>query len=331
MVDRNRAPRFALLGVAGFVAPRHLEAIQQVGGQLLATADPHDSVGILDRYFPHAHYFRSERRFEEFLARSNNRPHYLSICTPNDLHVRHLELALRLEARAICEKPLAFSAADLDRLNQLSPGEQARIFSILQLRFHPLTRALRHQVQERAGHQFDVELTYHVPRGSWYQESWKGELHRSGGLLANIGIHLFDMLLWVFGEAKDLQLEQSSPRKAAGELTLERARVRWSLSTEMTPPERAELGPGTRQPSVLRSGASQAHRRLVVDGRPCDFSDGFSTLHTQVYKAILHGTGTTLLDALPALHLVLALQNHKGASLAGAGLGVGSEGHDARD
>jgi UDP-N-acetyl-2-amino-2-deoxyglucuronate dehydrogenase len=265
---------FALIGVAGYVAPRHLKAIRDIGGDLIAVLDPHDSVGILDFYFPEAEFFTDAPSFERFLAGRNL--DYVSICSPNWLHRTHIEMALRLNATAICEKPLVVRPCDLVDLLD------APINTIMQLRLHPDLIALRHRLTPG---QHEVDLTYVAPRGRWYHASWKGDPSKSGGLIANIGIHMFDLLLWLFGDVQRNVVHERSKTQASGKLDLERARVRWSLSIEPDEPKRA----------------------IIVDGEEIEFSG--EGLHSKSYHHILAGEGFTPHDALPAIQLVSAIRD----------------------
>jgi UDP-N-acetyl-2-amino-2-deoxyglucuronate dehydrogenase len=301
---------FALLGAAGFVAPRHLKAIKDTGNSLLAACDPKDSVGIIDSYFPDAAFFTEVERFDRYLEKRRRGPEservdYVSVCSPNYLHDAHIRLALRVGAAAICEKPLVINPWNLDELEQLQRETGNRVFTVLQLRLLPSLVALRESLlSDNKVH--EVDLSYVTRRGRWYQISWKGSVEKSGGLVMNIGIHLFDMLLWLFGPMKKTELHHSSPDRVGGYLELERARVRWFLSVNAAdlPTETAERG----KPSF---------RSLAVDGREIEFSDGFTDLHTRVYERVLAGNGFGLEDARPSIELAYQIRHDVVAGAAG--------------
>ncbi len=289
---------FGLIGAGGFIAPKHLQAIHDTGNTLVAAVDPHDCVGKLDNYFPDARFFTEIERFDRFLekcrrADKEEHIHYVSVCSPNYLHDAHVRLALRVKAHAICEKPLVISPWNLDALEDLEYEHGRRVYSVLQLRLLPSLLELREKIQAETPHEkADVALTYITRRGRWYDASWKGSPEKSGGVALNIGIHFFDLLLWLFGEAEASKLHLHEPRKMAGTLELQRARVRWFLSTDATDlPEQ-----------VVQSGG-YAHRSMTYNGQEIEFSGGFTDLHTRVYEEILAGRGTGLQDARPAIEL----------------------------
>ncbi len=287
---------FALIGVAGFIAVRHLDAIRDIGGRLLAAVDPHDSVGILDRYSFDVKYFREIERFDRFLERTRRgakegRVQYVSICSPNYLHDAHVRLALRVGADAICEKPLVINPWNLDALQELEQETGRRIHTVLQLRHHPSLRRLREQL--RGDRRHDVELTYVAARGGWYDVSWKGSEERSGGVATNIGIHFFDLLLWLFGGVKRCEVHLRERRRLAGYLELAQADVRWLLSVEPS-----DL-PFTPVP-----GSRTTHRSMSVDGREIEFAGMSGELHTAVYREAIAGRGFGVDDARPAIELV---------------------------
>ena len=290
---------FAITGVGGFIAPRHLQAIRDTGNRLLAALDPHDAVGILDRYFEDVAYFREFERFDRFVEKLRRkgdaeRVHYVSICTPNYLHDAHIRFALRVGADAICEKPLVLNPWNLDALADLERETGRRVFTVLQLRLHPSIVALRERMARvPAGKVHDVDLTYITSRGRWYGVSWKGDLERSGGIATNIGVHFFDMLSWIFGPVRDMAVHVAEPTRASGVLRLERARVRWFLSLQ-----RADL------PEAARAAGKTTFRSLAVEGEETEFSDGFADLHTAVYRDILAGGGFGIEDARPSIAMV---------------------------
>lgn len=285
-----------MLGVSGFVAPRHLRAIAQTGHRLVAACDPNDSVGVLDGYFLDCKFFTEFERFDRHLEKARRRGeaerlHYLSICSPNYLHDAHARLALRLGADAICEKPLVINPWNLDQLAELEKETGARVFTILQLRLLPSLAALRARVGQ-PGKRSQVTLTYITRRGPWYRVSWKGREEKSGALPTNIGIHFFDLLQWIFGKPVHYELHEREPDRWAGFVQLERADVRWFLSTRVD-----DL------PAAAREAQKPAFRSIQVDGEEMEFSSGFSDLHTQSYAEILDGRGFGIEDARPAIEM----------------------------
>ena len=299
-----RPKRFALIGVAGFVAPRHLKAIHETGNVLVAAADPHDSVGILDAYFPQARFFTEIERFDRHLEKLRRqgdaeRVDCVSICSPNYLHDAHVRLALRNHADAICEKPLVINPWNLNPLLELEQEYHRRVYTVLQLRQHPTVRDLRDRLAaDSAGTRHEVCLSYVTRRGAWYQTSWKGSEEKSGGVAMNIGIHFFDLLLWLFGRMDKSTVHLRNPTRSAGTLELERARVRWFLSVEA-----ADL------PSPDRAAGKTAYRSLTLDGQEIDLSEGFADLHTSVYRSVLAGEGTGIAEAGPAIELVYQIRH----------------------
>lgn len=300
-------PNFAITGVAGYVAPRHLQAIKDVGGRLIAALDPHDSVGILDRYWGDAAFFTEFERFDRHIEKlrrgaAEQRLHYLSICSPNHLHDAHIRFALRVGAHAICEKPLVLNPWNLDALEELERESGRHVYTVLQLRVHPAVLAFRDSVATAGAQKHDVLLTYCTPRGRWYRHSWKGSVEKSGGVATNIGIHFFDLLIWLFGAVESSQLHWSDPFRVGGTLELQRARVRWFLSID---------------PADLPAGTTGTHRSMIVDGQEVEFTEGFADLHTRVYAETLAGRGFRIPDARPAIEL--AHQIRTGAARPPAG------------
>jgi UDP-N-acetyl-2-amino-2-deoxyglucuronate dehydrogenase len=287
---------FAILGVGGFVAPRHLRAIAETGNRLVAACDPNDSVGVIDGYFPEARFFTEVERFDRFLEKQRRkspaeRVHYLSICTPNYLHDAHVRLALRAGAQAICEKPLVINPWNLDQLATIERETGSRVYTVLQLRLLEPLIELRKRIQERPG-RHDVVLSYTTRRGPWYQISWKGDLHKSGGLPMNIGIHFFDLLIWIFGSPRVCEVHLREPERWAGYLELDKADIRWCVSVR-----------NEDLPEETRANGRPAFRSMTVDGREIEFSDGFADLHTRVYRQILEGRGYGIDDARPSIDL----------------------------
>lgn len=297
---------FALTGAAGYIAPRHLEAIHATGNQLLAALDPHDSVGILDRYFPNCAYFREPERFDRHLDKLRRDPDlqgidYLSICSPNFLHDAHVRLALRSGAHAICEKPLVLNPWNCEALRELEQESGRRVYNILQLRLHPAVVALKERIAaDTSGPRHRIELDYITTRGKWYLYSWKGDLEKSGGLATNIGIHFFDMLMWIFGAVEKSTVEIMEATRCKGRLELERATVDWRLAID-----RSEL------PAEVAARGLTTYRSITVDGEAFEFSGGFTDLHTRVYENILAGHGHGIEDAAPAIDLAYRLRHGK--------------------
>jgi len=290
---------FAITGVAGFVAPRHLKAIKNTGHRLIAAVDPHDSVGLLDQFSYDVRYFKEYERFDRYLDKmsrrgESERVHYISICAPNYLHDAHIRSALRVGADAICEKPLVLNTHNLDALKELEKQTRRRIYTILQLRLHPSLIKLKKNVEQFAStKKHDVKLTYITSRGRWYSNSWKGQTDLSGGLATNIGIHFFDALIWIFGKTKKYELHIVEPTKISGSLELQNAHVQWFLSIDSD--DIRQLSP---DPS------KSTYRSLTCDGEEIEFSDGFADLHTEVYKDILNGKGFGIEDVRPSIKLV---------------------------
>jgi UDP-N-acetyl-2-amino-2-deoxyglucuronate dehydrogenase len=292
-------PNFALIGAAGFVAPRHMQAIHNNDGRLVAAVDPHDSVGILDRYFPDCRFFTEVERFDRHLEKLRRRPDdervsWVSVCSPNYLHDAHIRLALRVGAHALCEKPLTINPWNLEQLMELEQDYDQKVYTVLQLRVHPALKALRERlVAQRGLGRHQVQLTYMTRRGAWYLYSWKGDESRSGGLAMNIGVHFFDLLLWLFGPVQSSVVHAQSPTRTAGALTLQHADVQWMLSID-----------ANDLPAATREAGKPAFRSLTIDGDEVEFSDVFGDLHTDVYRETLAGRGFTLADAQPSIQLV---------------------------
>lgn len=283
---------FALTGIAGYIAPRHLQAIKDTGNRLVAAMDPHDSVGILDKYFPQTSFFTEFERFDrhiEKLRRTNSDEivDYISICSPNNLHDAHIRLALRVGADAICEKPLVLNPWNLDQLQEIEKETGKKVFTVLQLRVHPALMAIKEKLEKQkdishpnSNKKHNVELTYITSRGVWYNFSWKGREDISGGVATNIGIHFFDLLMWLFGNVQKNLLFLRSPNKASGFLELQNANVKWYLSID-----KKDLP----QEAVQKNQST--HRSITIDGNELEFTDGFTDLHTRVYENILQGKG----------------------------------------
>lgn len=295
--------KFALIGAAGFIAPRHLKAIKETGNSLAAALDKHDNVGVLDSYFPNADFFTEFERFDRHLdklKRKGEKVDYISICSPNYLHDSHIRFALRSGAHAICEKPLVLNPWNLDALSEIERETGNKVFTILQLRLHPSIIALREKVLNGpADKMYDVDLRYITSRGNWYQSSWKGDNAKAGGIATNIGIHFFDMLMWIFGDVGTIHVKALSADHAEGELTLERARVKWFLSIN-----------ADHLPEKVKSEGKRTFRTLTMEGAEIEFSDGFTDLHTKSYQHILDGKGFGIAEAKPSIQLVYDIRNH---------------------
>jgi UDP-N-acetyl-2-amino-2-deoxyglucuronate dehydrogenase len=292
---------FAVIGVGGYIAPRHLQAIRDTGNRLVAAVDPNDSVGVLDRYSFDVKFFTEIERFDRHLEKLRRGPEesrvdYVSVCSPNYLHDSHCRLALRVGADVICEKPLVINPWNFDALQELEEETKHRIHTVLQLRVHPELIKLRQSLQQDGG-RHDVELTYITSRGPWYQVSWKGQQDKSGGVATNIGVHFFDLLLWLFGSVNGVKVYYSDASRMSGFIELEHARVRWFLSVD-----------SNDLPFPADAGGKTTYRSISVDGREIEFSDGFTDLHTRVYEETLAGRGFGISDARPSIDLTHAIR-----------------------
>lgn len=292
---------FAMIGAAGYIAPRHMGAIRDTGNDLIAALDPNDSVGVIDSFFPQADFFTEFERFDRHidkLRRSGKALDYVSIASPNYLHDSHMRFALRSGADAICEKPLVLNPWNIDGLKDVEADTGQKINTILQLRLHPSIIALRERVRASdPDKKFDMDLTYVTSRGRWYLQSWKGEEGKSGGIATNIGVHFYDMLHYVFGSLQDSVVHLASLTKAAGFLEYERARVRWFLSIDANDVPAEELSKGKR-----------TFRALIINGENIEFSDGFTELHTRSYEEILAGQGFGLEENRVAIETVSGIR-----------------------
>jgi len=302
---------FALIGAAGYVAPRHMRAMKETGNNLVAALDPFDSVGIIDSFFPHADFFTEPERFDRHLDKlrrtARNKVDYVSICSPNYLHDAHIRLALRNGAHAICEKPLVLNPWNLDGLEEIEKENGKKIFNILQLRLHPSIIALKKKIDaDRSGKVYDIDLTYITSRGKWYFYSWKGNTAKSGGVATNIGIHFFDMLSWIFGPVLQSKVHIYQADKAAGFLQLEKARVRWFLSLD-----RNDLPPKAVEKKL------PTFRSITVNNEEIEFSGGFTDLHTESYRQILSGNGFGIADARNSIEIVHDIRTRKPVGLQG--------------
>ena len=300
---QEQVRKFALVGAAGYVAPRHMKAIKETGNVLIAALDPSDSVGIMDSYFPKAHFFTEFERFDRHidkLRRGNGQRavDYVAICTPNYLHDAHIRFALRADADAICEKPLVLNPWNIDGLENMEADTNHRIHTILQLRLHPTIIELREKIKKaRQNQKYDVDLTYITSRGKWYLHSWKGIEDKSGGIATNIGVHFFDILYFIFGTLQASRVHIACRTKAAGFLEYENARVRWFLSVD-----REDL-----PQDHLKAGRT-TYRSININSKEIEFSTGFTDLHTQSYHRILEGNGFGLSESRAAIETVAQIR-----------------------
>jgi UDP-N-acetyl-2-amino-2-deoxyglucuronate dehydrogenase len=307
----DTAPKnFGLIGVAGYIAVRHLKAIKDTGNNLLASLDRFDSVGLIDSYFPQSDFFvefeRFDRHFDK-LKRGGTKIDYVSICSPNYLHDSHIRFALRHHAEAICEKPIVLNPWNIDALQEIENETGHKIYSVLQLRLHPKIIELRNKIMNGpADKVYDIDLTYITSRGNWYYISWKGDIQKSGGVATNIGVHFFDMLGWIFGSTKTNIVHISEPNKAAGYLELGKARIRWFLS----------LDHNDLPPSFVAKGL-RTYRSILINDEEIEFSEGFTDLHTQTYKEILAGRGFGLQDSRQSVEIAYIIRNAKPVGLTG--------------
>lgn len=303
---------FALIGAAGFVAPRHMQAIKDTGHVLKVALDKNDSVGVLDRYFPDTAFFTEFERFDRHIEKLRRGPeqghiNYISICSPNYLHDAHIRFALRTKADVVCEKPLVLEPWNLDALAEMEQETGRHINSILQLRLHPAIIALRNKITTSGkGTIHDVDLTYITSRGKWYLISWKGEDHKSGGITMNIGVHFYDLLLWIFGPVRQNKVHLLEPTRAAGYLELQYARVRWFLSVD-----------ARDLPASATKNGRTAYRALMLDDQEVEFSDGLNDLHKKSYEEILSGRGFGTADVRPSIQLVHDIRNAPKVGLTG--------------
>lgn len=302
---------FALIGAAGYIAPRHMKAIKDTGNNLIAALDTFDSVGVIDSYFPNADFFVEFERFDRHISKlqfeNKVKLDYASICTPNYLHDSHIRFALRQGADAICEKPLVLNPWNIDSLKQIEQETGNKIYNILQLRVHPSIIALKNKIDNGPKDKiYDVDLTYLTSRGHWYYTSWKGDSNKSGGIATNIGVHFYDMLSWIFGDVKENIIHLHTHDRASGYLELEKARVRWflSINDEVLPKDIVEKGQRT-------------YRSITIEGEELEFSGGFTDLHTTSYEEILKGNGYGIEDARTAIEIVHSIRNSEPIGLKG--------------
>jgi UDP-N-acetyl-2-amino-2-deoxyglucuronate dehydrogenase len=295
---------FVLIGAGGYIAPRHMKAIKDTGNNLVAALDKHDSVGILDSYFPEADFFTEFERFDrhcEKLKRQGIKIDYVSVCSPNYLHDAHIRFGLRIGADVICEKPIVLNPWNIDALMEIEKETGGKVFTILQLRLHPAIIALKEKIAAApAGKKHMVNLQYITSRGHWYHTSWKGDIQKSGGIATNIGVHFFDMLLWIFGELKENKVTRHTAQTASGRLELEKATVNWMLSIDA----------GTL-PAEAKAAGKKTYRSLTIEGDEFEFSDGFTELHSMSYQEILKGNGFPIIETKRSIELAHEIRNKK--------------------
>lgn len=293
--------RFVIIGAAGFVAERHIRAIKETGNEVVAAMDPFDVMGRMDSYFPDAEFFSAEDELTAFLqqCQKEQRPvDFISICSPNYLHFKHIGLALTNGCNVICEKPLVIQASDLDKIKKLEEETGKKVYTVLQLRYHPAIIQLKNDVNSEASGSYFVNLTYITSRGKWYARSWKGDPAKSGGAATNIGIHFFDMLSWIFGSVKKNEVKFYESAKTSGILILERATVNWFLS----------IDPADLPDEAINRG-QRTWRSVTINGKEIEFSDGFTDLHTETYRQILAGNGFGVEDARESIGLTELIRN----------------------
>ena len=295
---------FVLIGAAGYIAPRHMKAIKETGNNLIAAYDPYDGVGIIDSYFPQAHFFTEFERFDrhiEKLKRTDIPIDFVSICSPNYLHDAHIRYGLRIGADVICEKPIVLNPWNVDALLELESDYANKVYTLLQLRYHKVILTLKEKIDMGPKDKvYEIDLTYITSRGNWYHSSWKGDESKSGGIATNIGVHFFDMLQWIFGPMQDLSVLKKTSDTNAGILTLERAKVNWVLSIN-----------AENLPQVAKNKNLNTFRSLVIEGEEIEFSKGFDDLHTTSYEEILNGRGFTLNDVKPSIEIVSKIREHE--------------------
>jgi UDP-N-acetyl-2-amino-2-deoxyglucuronate dehydrogenase len=295
---------FALIGAGGYIAPRHMKTIKDTGNNLLAGLDKHDSVGVLDSYFPQADFFTEFERFDRHLEkqkRLGNKTDYVSVCSPNYLHDAHIRFGLRIGADVICEKPIVLNPWNIDALLEIEKETGKNIYTILQLRLHPAIIALKEKIAAAPPNKrYAVNLQYITSRGNWYHTSWKGDIQKSGGIATNIGVHFFDMLMWIFGPVKENNVIQHTATTAKGNLLLEKASINWMLSID-----------ANTLPAEIKAAGKRTHRILSIDGDEFEFSEGFTELHTKSYEEIIKGNGFGIVETKAAIEVVHDIRKFK--------------------
>lgn len=309
-MKNENAKAFALIGAAGFIAPRHLKAIKETKNTLVAALDKFDSVGIMDSFYPEADFFTEFERFDRHidkLKRMGQKIDFVSVCSPNYLHDSHIRFGLRNQADVICEKPIVLNPWNIDGLVEMEKETGKRVYNVLQLRLHPAIMSLKEKITNGPQNKmYDIDLAYITSRGHWYHTSWKGDTQKSGGVATNIGVHFFDMLSWIFGPVKSNIVHISRPDKVAGFFQLEKARVRWFLSIDY-----ADV------PHDVKVKGQRTFRSITMDGQEIEFSEGFTDLHTKTYQEILNGNGYGLEDARNAINTVFTIRNSTPLGLTG--------------
>ncbi len=306
--------RFALIGAAGYIAPRHMKAIMQTENDLVAALDPYDGIGIMDSHFPQASFFTEFERFDRFIDKyhreNEKKIDYVGICSPNYLHDSHIRFALKSGCEAICEKPLVLNPHNLDQLKTIEKETGKKVNTILQLRLHPSIIALKEKVsyelEKNPNKIYDIDLTYLTSRGKWYFVSWKGDEDKSGGIASNIGVHFYDMLSWIFGEVKENVVHVKRPDANAGMLKLKNANVRWFLSVNYD-----------FIPNEIKAQGQTTFRSITIEGEEIEFSGGFKDLHTRSYEEILKDNGFGLDDAYGSIDIVSQIRNITPIGLSG--------------
>jgi UDP-N-acetyl-2-amino-2-deoxyglucuronate dehydrogenase len=295
---------FVLIGAGGYIAPRHMKAIKDTGNNLVAALDKHDSVGILDSYFPNCDFFTEFERFDrhcEKLKRQGTKIDYVVVCSPNYLHDAHIRFGLRIGADVICEKPIVLNPWNIEALLEIEKETGKKVYSILQLRLHQAIIELKNKINANTtSMKHEVDLKYITSRGHWYHTSWKGDINKSGGIATNIGVHFFDMLMWIFGDVVQNKIVSQNDVTASGTLILEKANVNWMLSIDEK-----------NLPEEVLKERKRTFRTLTIDGSAFEFSEGFTELHTQSYMDILGGGGFPLIETMKAIKVVHDIRNAK--------------------
>jgi len=294
----NKPINFALIGAAGYIAPRHMMAVKDTENNLIAAVDKNDSVGIIDSYFPEADFFVETERFDRHLDKlrrtGTHKVDYVSICSPNYLHDAHIRLTMRNDAHAICEKPVVLNPWNVDALQEIERETGKNIYNVLQLRLHPSIMALKEEIENGPKDKiYDIDLTYITSRGRWYHMSWKGDVEKSGGVATNIGVHFFDMLTWIFGGVKKNIVHLNEKDKAGGYLELNNARIRWFMSLD-----------DNDLPKEITAKGQRTFRSITVNEKEIEFSGGFTDLHTRIYENVLNGRGFSMEDARTSIEIV---------------------------
>lgn len=302
--------QFALMGAAGYIAPRHFKAIKETGNNLFAAVDPFDSVGIMDSFFPECSFFKEFELFDRHLSKAAEDGHgvdYLAVCSPDYMHDAHIRYGLKMGANVISEKPLVLNPWNLDALEKAESDSGKKVFTILQMRYHKSIIDLKKMVDEGPKDKvYDMDLTYITSRGNWFFTSWKGNVHQSGGIATNIGIHFYDMLYWIFGEVKKNVVHVKTHDRVAGFIEFERARVRYFLS----------INDATLPQEIIDKG-QRIYRSFNIEGQEIEFTDGFSDLHTESYKEIFAGGGFGIKEARKSIQIVYDIRNAVAVGLKG--------------